>query len=194
MMNSYDAPDLIRRIIYFRNVSKVLDEFEEELHDTLKNLLNEEISGLQGWRMRRDSFGPVEWYDKEEESWLISFELTCLGEGLDDNWILAAARQQGGSLVLKLEISDDLPRHLQLLLQMEEFLESREEKIPGLESRYTRWNDRNIVIPLPEISLEDLAGSASGWKEVLKAPVHDAVAKAVQLREAVRDMVDSRTC
>ncbi len=190
MKKSYETPAIVRQALFIRNASNVLAGIDEEVHDTLNDLLEEEIDGLEGWTCDGDNFGPDEWYNAEEEDWRVSFELTSQSSFLEEHWLLAAARHLDLGLALALTIADDLPRHRQLQLEVEAALESHGEDLPGVEKRY--GDERRLVIPLAGLSLEELAESASDWENVLKAPLQDAVAKAVRLREALRDLIDPR--
>ncbi len=192
MKNSYEATDIIRNALYLRNASEVLDDLDEEVHEALQSILEEEIEEMEDWTCDGDSFGPDDWYDADEESWLVSFELSCLGNCREDNWLLAAARQQDLRLALVLTVSEDLPRPRQLRMQMEEALEEQEAKIPGLEKRYSPDDEHSLEIPLAGISLEDLAQSSSDWEDILRAPLQEALASAVQLQEALSDLIESR--
>ncbi len=191
MKNICNASAFVSQALYLRNASKVLDDIDEEVHDTLMRLLQAEVSRLEDWTCDDDTFGPSNWHD-EEEGWLVSFELTCLGNALSCNWLLSAARQQDLCVAIKFEISDAAPRPHLLRLEVESALESLEKKIPGLERRFSRWGDRVVVIPLTGLSLEDLAESSSCWEDALKAPLHGAVARAVQFQKAVKSLIDSR--
>ncbi len=192
MKNNYDTSALVRQALYIHNAAEVLDDIDEEVHDTLKSLLEEEVEDLEDWTCDGDNFGPCDWLD-EEEGWLVSFELACLGNNREENWLLAAARQQGLSLALLLTVSDEVQRHQQLRLELEAALETREEELPSVECRSIgRRSVRCLVIPLAGISLEDLAESSSDWEEVLREPLQNAVETAVQLQEAVSDLIASR--
>ncbi len=193
MKQSFETKDLVLHAGYIRNARSILEEFDEEVHDDLGEILEEEVAELEGWRggVYCSAFGPDNWYNKKEYEWFASFNLTCLGGDRPHSWLLSAAKEHDCWLTIMLALSPDLSRQRQILLKMEKALDESEEELQGVRVRISSRvpGARRLMIGVRRVPLEAFARADADWKELLRPPLHEAVLKAVKVREIINDFV-----
>ncbi len=192
MMTNPDTAAMVRQALYLRNANLVLDDLDNEVHDSLTELLQEEIDGMTGWIRRGDRFGPAEWRRKVRgrwsRRWLLFFRLRCCGAP-SDNWLLAAAQERNLSLAFTLNGSYDRP--LQQISS--ELLEILKDKGTGLSGvRMVTPNSSRacfsfLKIPLTGVPLEKFVEACprSDWKKLLREPLQEALRHAVKVQESI---------
>lgn len=197
MKTKYDQAELVRQALFVCNAHDVLRRAGRNMRIALNRLLEDEIEDTSDWSFDTNDgniFGPFAWYEDVPENWVASFRLTCWGALNRTNWILGAAHQQDLCLAIVLKLSPLLRMPRQFTLEMEQIVAGQGDELAGVEFRSDPRDQekRVLMIPLAECPLEKLAEACPRWEEVLKDPLHDAMALALKTGKALNDLVLSR--
>ncbi len=191
MSDFNDARSLIRDAATLWSAARIRIELDRKFAQTLLRS-DARILSEAGWHCdRQDRLYPKDWPENKKGFPLVWFELRCLCEEDESQWLATAAGKAGGFLAYVLELRKDLPWKDLFAPRVREILKSGPEELlhAAFQPCHRDSGVRHLVIPVRRVPLEDLADACPDWLPVMEGPLSEALVTVRVAGQALDSLV-----